>query len=124
MGNKKPLINLQLKDPDLFRNNAYVDGQWIEAKSGKRFDIIDPGTDQPFATCPDMSSEDVDAAVQAAGAAFATYRKFTPLARSQLLAKWDTLIRENKEDLARILVHETGKPLAERAARSTTRRAS
>ncbi|KAI1739617.1 aldehyde dehydrogenase [Xylaria scruposa] len=110
---EKPLIDLKLKDPDLFRNKAYVNGQWIEAKSGNRFDIIDPGTNQPFATCPDMSAEDVDNAVQAAGAAFATYRKFTPLARSQLLAKWDALIRENKEDLARILVHETGKPLAE-----------
>ncbi|KAI0183422.1 putative succinate-semialdehyde dehydrogenase [Xylaria flabelliformis] len=110
---EKPLIDLKLKDPDLFRNEAYVNGQWIGAKSGNRFDIIDPGTNQPFATCPDMSVEDVDNAVQAAGAAFATYRKITPLARSQLLAKWDTLIRENKEDLARILVHETGKPLAE-----------
>ncbi|KAI0543979.1 aldehyde dehydrogenase [Xylaria curta] len=109
----KPSIDLKLKDPDLFRNDAYVNGQWIEAKSGKRFDIIDPGTNKPFATCPDMSAEDVDNAVQAAGAAFATYRKITPLARSQLLAKWDALIRENKEDLARILVHETGKPLAE-----------
>lgn len=63
-----------------------------------------------------MSAADVDAAVQAAGAAFAKYRTFTPLARSLLLAKWDALIRANKEDLARILVHETGKPLAEARA--------
>ncbi|KAI1276103.1 aldehyde dehydrogenase [Xylaria sp. FL0933] len=113
MGDRKPLIDLKLKDPDLFRNNAYVNGEWIGAKSGKTFEIIDPGTSQPFATCPDMSAEDVDAAVQAAGEAFTTYRKCTPLARSMLLSKWDALIRENKEDLARILVHETGKPLVE-----------
>lgn len=75
--------------------------------------LEDPGTNQPFATCPDMSVEDVDAAVQAAGDAFTAYRTYTPLARSLLLSKWDTLIRENKEDIARILVHETGKPLAE-----------
>lgn len=60
-----------------------------------------------------MSAEDVDAAVEAAGAAFATFRTLTPLARSMLLQKWDALIREHKEDLARILVYETGKPLAE-----------
>ncbi|KAI1198035.1 aldehyde dehydrogenase [Nemania serpens] len=113
MGDNKAVIDLKLKDPDLFRNDAYVNGQWIEAKSGKRFDIIDPGTSRPFATCPDMSAEDVDAAVDAAGAAFATYRTFTPLARSLLLSKWDALIRENKEDIARILVLETGKPLLE-----------
>ncbi|KAI1304837.1 aldehyde dehydrogenase [Xylaria venustula] len=113
MGDRKPLIDLKLKDPELFRNQAYVNGEWIGAKSGKTFDIIDPGTAQPFATCPDMSAEDVDAAVQAAGEAFATYRTYTPLARSLLVSKWDALIRENKEDIARILVHETGKPLAE-----------
>ncbi|KAI1367877.1 aldehyde dehydrogenase [Xylaria arbuscula] len=113
MGDGKPLIDLKLSDADLFRNSAYVNGEWIGAKSGKTFEIIDPGTNQPFATCPDMSADDVDAAVQAAGEAFATYRTFTPLARSLLLSKWDALIRENKEDIARILVHETGKPLAE-----------
>ncbi|KAI1184535.1 Aldehyde/histidinol dehydrogenase [Nemania serpens] len=113
MGDNKPLIDLKLKHPDLFRNDAYVNGEWIEAKSGKRFDIIDPGTGRPFATCPDMSAEDVDAAVAAAGAAFATYRTSTPLARSQLLSRWDALIRENAEDIARLLVLETGKPLLE-----------
>lgn len=113
MGDRKPLIDLKLSNPDLFRNNGYVDGHWIEAKSGKRFNIIDPGSNQPFATCPDMSVEDVDAAVDAASAAFATYRTQTPLARSMLLSKWDGLIRANKEDLARLLVYETGKPLAE-----------
>ncbi|KAI1813706.1 aldehyde dehydrogenase [Poronia punctata] len=113
MAHAKPLIDLKLSNPELFRNDGYVDGQWVGAKSGKRFDIIDPGTNKPFASCPDMSVEDVDAAVEAASAAFTSYRKFTPLARSVLLAKWDTLIRENKEDLARILVYETGKPLAE-----------
>ncbi|KAI1111814.1 Aldehyde/histidinol dehydrogenase [Nemania sp. NC0429] len=116
MGDNKPLIDLKLKDPDLFRNDAYVNGQWIGAKSGKRFDIIDPGTGQPFATCPDMSAEDVDGAVAAAGAAFAAFRTTTPLARSLLLSRWDALIRENKEDMARILVLETGKTLAEARA--------
>ncbi|KAI0966872.1 aldehyde dehydrogenase [Xylaria arbuscula] len=113
MGDRKPLLDLKLKDPELFRNQAYVNGEWIGAKSGKTFDIIDPGTAQPFATCPDLSAEDVDAAVKAAGEAFATYRTYTPLQRSLLVSKWDILIRENKEDIARILVHETGKPLAE-----------
>ncbi|KAI1171601.1 aldehyde dehydrogenase [Nemania sp. FL0916] len=113
MGDNQPLIDLQLKDPALFRNDAYVDGQWIGAKSGKRFDIIDPGNAQPFASCPDMDASDVDSAVRAAQAAFTSYRTLTPLARSQLLAKWDSLIRANKEDIARILVHETGKPLSE-----------
>ncbi|KAI4858784.1 aldehyde dehydrogenase [Hypoxylon rubiginosum] len=106
-------INLDLKHPELFRDKAYVDGQWVEAKSGKRFDIIDPGSDQKFATCPDMAAEDVDGAVRAAHAAFQDFRTFTPRARADLLAKFDALIREHRDDLATILVYETGKPLAE-----------
>ena len=60
-----------------------------------------------------MASEDVDGAVKAAHEAFQHYRTVTPRARSELLARWDTLIKENMDDLARILVYETGKPLAE-----------
>ncbi|KAI1826433.1 aldehyde dehydrogenase [Xylaria intraflava] len=113
MSNMKPLIDLKLSDPDIFRNKAYVNGQWIEAKSGRRFNVADPGTNQPFATCSDMSTEDVNGAVEAAAEAFATYRTFTPLMRSMLLSKWESLVRENKEDISRILVYETGKPLTE-----------
>ncbi|KAI1269291.1 aldehyde dehydrogenase [Xylariaceae sp. FL1019] len=104
---------LKLKNPELFRNQGYVDGQWVESKSGERFEIIDPGTNQPFTTCSSFSHDDVGTAVQAAQTAFITYRTLTPLQRSILIAKWDTLIRENSEDLARILVYETGKPLVE-----------
>ncbi|KAI1073903.1 aldehyde dehydrogenase [Whalleya microplaca] len=106
-------VNLDLKSPELFRDLAYVNGKWIEAKSGKRFDIIDPGCNKTFATCPDMSADDVDDAVQAAHEAFKLYRTYTPRARADLLSKFDGLIRQHKEDIATILVYETGKPLAE-----------
>ncbi|KAI1460423.1 aldehyde dehydrogenase [Annulohypoxylon moriforme] len=108
-----PSIDAKLKHSELFRNQAYVNGKWIEAKSGKRFDIIDPGTDEKFASCPDMAAEDVDDAVKAAHEAFLTYRTFTPRIRAGLLANFDALIRQHKDDLATILVYETGKPLAE-----------
>lgn len=109
----QPIKGLGLKNPDLLRDKAYVDGKWVEAKSGKRFDIIDPGTGQKWATCADMAAEDVEAAVQSSYAAFKEYRTVNPRTRSELLSKWDALIRENKDDLATILVHETGKPFAE-----------
>lgn len=60
-----------------------------------------------------MAAEDVDGAVQAAHDAFGSYRTATPRARAELLYRWDALIKENMDDLARILVYETGKPLAE-----------
>ncbi|KAI0015894.1 aldehyde dehydrogenase [Xylariomycetidae sp. FL0641] len=113
MGNAHPPGNLKLKDPELFRDKAYIHAQWIEAKSGKRFDIIDPGTGRSFATCPDMGVEDVEDAVQSSADTFKDYRTFTPRARADLIAKWDALIRVHKDDIATILVYETGKPLAE-----------
>ncbi|KAH9886858.1 aldehyde dehydrogenase [Xylariomycetidae sp. FL2044] len=106
-------VELNLKVTELFRDKAYVNGEWVEAKSGKRFDVIDPGSDKKFATCTDMASEDVDSAVQAACRAFQIYRTFTPRTRADLVAKWDALIREHEDDLATILTYETGKPLAE-----------
>lgn len=60
-----------------------------------------------------MAAEDVDIAVQASYEAFQKYRTVNPRARAEKLAKWDALIRKHKDDLAKILVYETGKPLAE-----------
>lgn len=60
-----------------------------------------------------MGAEDVNGAVKAAHDAFQVYRTFTPRMRADLLAKFDALIREHKDDIATILVYETGKPLAE-----------
>ena len=51
--------------------------------------------------------------MKTANTAFQQYRTTTPRHRAQWLLRWDTLIREAKPDIARILTHETGKPLAE-----------
>ena len=74
---------------------------------------LDPGTDTPWASCPTNTAEDVPSAVEAAHTAFGQYQKVSPRQRAQWLLKWDTLIRESKEDLAKIITHETGKPIAE-----------
>ena len=66
-----------------------------------------------WATVPDNSEEDVDAAVQAAQATFNTYSKESPRTRARWLLNWDNLIREHKRDIAMILTYETGKPIAE-----------
>lgn len=106
-------LPFELDNPELFRNKSYVNGQWVESKSGARFHVLDPGSGKVWASCPNNSSEDVDHAVQTAHAAFRSYRKTNPRTRAQMLLKWDTLIKENKEDLAKILTFESGKPLAE-----------
>lgn len=73
----------------------------------------DPGTGKAWTECPTNDASDVDEAVQSAHKSFLEYKKVSPRQRAQWLYKWDSLIRENKEDLATILVYETGKPRAE-----------
>ncbi|KAH7021850.1 succinate-semialdehyde dehydrogenase [Ilyonectria destructans] len=102
-----------LKDPELFHNNSYVHGAWVEARSGKRFEIIDPGSDRVFTSCPDNGPDDVEAAVVSSHNAFKSFRTLSPRRRAQLLMAWHTLIMQAKDDLAQILTYETGKPLAE-----------
>ncbi|KAF9878253.1 succinate-semialdehyde dehydrogenase [Colletotrichum karsti] len=102
-----------MANPSLLRSEALVDGKWVSAASGKRFDIEDPGTGSVFASCPDLDKTDVDAAVQSSHAAFQQYRLENPRSRAQKLLRWDQLIRENKEDIALVLTYESGKPLAE-----------
>lgn len=77
------------------------------------FYLADPGTSKPWASCPNSGAQDVPAAVDAAHAAFEKFKHFTPRTRADLLQRWDTLIREAKSDIAKIVTHETGKPIAE-----------
>ena len=58
----------------------------------------------------------MNAAVEAAQRAFVTYSKISPRVRSRYLHKWAALIQENKNDLAKIITYENGKPLAESLA--------
>jgi succinate-semialdehyde dehydrogenase / glutarate-semialdehyde dehydrogenase len=106
-------LPFELKDQDLFHSDSYVDGKWVQAKSGKRFDVIDPGSDKVFTSCPDNSTEDVDAAIESSYKAFQEYKILNPRKRAQLLYKWHALITDAKDDIAQILTYETGKPLAE-----------
>ncbi|KAK1761684.1 succinate-semialdehyde dehydrogenase [Phialemonium atrogriseum] len=106
-------LPFKLKNPELFRQESYVHGKWVESKSGARFDVVDPGTGAVWATCANNSSSDVDDVVQSSYEAFQIYKKLNPRTRAELLLKWDSLIRENRDDLALILTYETGKPLAE-----------
>ncbi len=73
----------------------------------------DPGTATPFASCPDNAAEDVDAAAESAYNAFGIYKKANPRRRAQLLMSWHQLILHHRDDIAKILTYETGKPLAE-----------
>ncbi|KAF2677237.1 aldehyde dehydrogenase [Lentithecium fluviatile CBS 122367] len=106
-------LPFKLNNSDLLHNLSFVHGEWKKSKSGKTFEVVDPGTDKAWIECPINDASDVDEAVKSSHQCFEKYRNISPRARAQMLFKWDSLIRENKEDIATILVYETGKPRSE-----------
>ncbi|CAH0028722.1 unnamed protein product [Clonostachys rhizophaga] len=106
-------ISFELKNPNLLQTEGYVHGKWQPGVHNGRFDIQDPGNAKVVASCANYGLDDIEAVVKSSHEAFQTYRHENPRSRAQKLLEWHRLISENKEDLATILTHETGKPLAE-----------
>ncbi|PNY27007.1 Succinate-semialdehyde dehydrogenase [NADP(+)] GabD [Tolypocladium capitatum] len=106
-------LPFELTDEALGQFDCLVNGEPAVAKSGRRFDVVDPGSGSVWASCPDCGDEDVDGAVRASHEAFLSYSKWTPRQRAQCLSRWHHEIGLAKDDLAKMLVFETGKPLAE-----------
>lgn len=105
--------SIKLNDPSLLHEQSFVGGKWTESKSGARFEVVDPGTGKPWASCPTNDSTDVSGAIESAQDAFLHFRKVTPRQRAKWLLAWNDLITANKDDLAKIVTYETGKPLVE-----------
>jgi succinate-semialdehyde dehydrogenase/glutarate-semialdehyde dehydrogenase len=103
----------QLKDPSLVKQLAYIDGAWHTADSGRTFAVTNPATGEHLADMPDMGVAETRRAIEAANAAFKTWRAKTAKERAGLLRKWFDLIMANQEDLARLMTIEQGKPLTE-----------
>ena len=104
---------LALRDPNLFRDQCYLNGKWSAADSGKTFAVTDPATGALLARVPDMGVAETRRAIEAANAALAAWRAKTGKERSGILRKWFDLMMANQEDLALILTSEQGKPMAE-----------
>lgn len=107
---------LQLKDAKLFRELAYVDGQWVKAETGKVIEVNNPATNEIIGTVPNFSGADTRKAIEAAQRAFLSWRSLLAVERAKILKKWADLMAENIDDLAKILVIEQGKPLAQARA--------
>ena len=102
-----------LRAPGLVQEACLVGGQWISAASGRALDVVDPATQAVIGTVPDAGTSETRAAIDAATAAFESWRAKTPAERAVLLEAWHGLMLEHLEDLALILTREQGKPLAE-----------
>lgn len=106
-------MSIKLKNSELLRDRAYINGQWVTAISGKTFDVINPANGECLINVPDMDEVDTRLAIEAADKAWPAWRSMPAKDRANILRKWFQLIMENQEDLARLMTAEQGKPLAE-----------
>jgi len=104
---------LQLKDPTLLRQQAYINGVWSDADNGKTHPVTNPATGEQIGTVPRMGAAETKRAIDAANAAWPAWRKKTAKERATILRKWNDLILESTDDLALLMTAEQGKPLAE-----------
>ncbi len=106
-------MSLQLNDPSLLRQQAYVNGHWCEADSGARTEILNPANGELIGSVPNMGCAETRRAIEAAQTAQPAWRALTAKERANRLRQWFNLIMANQEDLARIMTAEQGKPLTE-----------
>ncbi len=111
MTNQNPLRHLQ--NPALFRQQAFIDGAWIDAVGGTTTTIVDPATGLGLGTVPVMGAAETGRAIAAAERTLPAWRAKTAKERARILRNWNDLILAHQEDLARLLTAEQGKPLAE-----------
>ncbi|WP_236172095.1 NADP-dependent succinate-semialdehyde dehydrogenase [Pseudomonas pseudonitroreducens] len=104
---------MQLNDAKLFRQQAYIDGSWVDADNGKTINVNNPATNEIIGTVPKMGADETRRAIEAADKALPAWRALTAKERANKLRKWFDLMIANQDDLARLMTIEQGKPLAE-----------
>ncbi|WP_105431549.1 NAD-dependent succinate-semialdehyde dehydrogenase [Neorhizobium sp. T6_25] len=105
--------DLNLRNPELLRDRAFVGGTWIEAPPSARITVTDPFDGSPIADLPSLGLDAVRLAIDVAYDTQKAWAARPAHERSAVLSRWYNLIIANTEDLAIILTREQGKPLTE-----------
>ncbi|HSE77292.1 MAG TPA: NADP-dependent succinate-semialdehyde dehydrogenase [Alphaproteobacteria bacterium] len=104
---------MPLKDKRLFREQAYIDGEWIDADRKAVIEVVDPATREIIGVVPKVEAAETRRAVDAAARAYPAWRAKTAKERAVVLRRWADLMMANQDDLGLLMTTEQGKPLAE-----------
>ncbi|MFZ3620429.1 NADP-dependent succinate-semialdehyde dehydrogenase [Leclercia barmai] len=104
---------MQLNDPSLFRQQAYIEGKWCDAHRGEAITVSNPANGQTLGSVPKMGADETRTAIEAANRALPAWRALTAKERANILRRWFDLMMANQDDLAQLMTLEQGKPLAE-----------
>ena len=104
---------LELADMSLVQSGAHIGGKVCESVTGSCVDVIDPANAEVIGSVPEMNGDDTRQAILAADVALDAWKTTTAASRSERLQAWHTHVIESKEDIARLITAESGKPIAE-----------
>lgn len=98
-----------------FRTQAFIDGRYVDARSGKTYLSINPATGKPLANIASCDAAEVNAAVKAARKSFekGVWSKRSPSERKQVLLRFADLIEKNLDELALLDCLDAGKPITD-----------
>ena len=91
----------------------YLNGQWLEAEGGATFDVIDPATREVVAKVANGGIGETRRAIEATHAAFAGWSALAPKQRGEVLLRIQAGMEAQRDDIARLIVQENGKPFEE-----------
>lgn len=108
-------MTLTLQRPELIRQANFIAGQWCQGSKAPlaRLPVSNPATGAIIATVPDSGAPQALAALDAAHAAFSTWRTVPAKQRAALIKRWNDLVLAHQDDLGALISLEQGKPLAE-----------
>ncbi|MDQ8207850.1 NAD-dependent succinate-semialdehyde dehydrogenase [Coraliomargarita sp. SDUM461003] len=98
---------------NLLQQQAYVNGEWIDAEDGRCFEIRNPVDGQVLAKVADCGVAETRRAIEAAEAALPDWQTQTAKARADILRRWFDLVMQHQDALAALLTAEQGKVLSE-----------
>jgi succinate-semialdehyde dehydrogenase / glutarate-semialdehyde dehydrogenase len=104
---------MQLKTSSIIKDKCLIGGKWTGRPA---LDVVNPATGEAIGRVPDFGQAETRAAIEAANTAFPSWSGKLAKERSAILRRWFELQCEHKEDLARLMTAEQGKPLAEARA--------
>ncbi|WP_202946101.1 NAD-dependent succinate-semialdehyde dehydrogenase [Novosphingobium pentaromativorans] len=102
---------MPLTRADLRREKNYIDGRWVD--SDDRIMVRNPATGRILGSIPDAGADEAELAVAAAARAFPQWSALSAAERAGKLLRWHDLILDHREDLARLITAEQGKPIGE-----------
>lgn len=95
------------------KHKLLINGQFVDSKTDTWLPVHDPATNEVVAMTPQATRAELEAATANAAEAFKTWREVAPQQRVRVFLKYQQLVRDHQEDVAKLITKEQGKTLAD-----------